>query len=152
MALPNRGVGRFEIARGSRRIEQRAGGAVGRKLCPNSRKSTRFEREPARARFVFGQRLRDEFFQAGGSKLDKRVVLDYLGLLLSKLSGGLVPIGKFLSSVGTILLARSGGSFMRSLSTFASPLSSVYRTVTSPVDAATVISVGCGNDGPFWMR
>ena len=28
---------------------------------------------------------------AGGSKLDKRVVIDYLGLLLSKLSGGLIP-------------------------------------------------------------
>lgn len=29
--------------------------------------------------------------EAGGSKLDNRVVIDYLGLLLSKLSGGLVP-------------------------------------------------------------
>ncbi len=29
--------------------------------------------------------------KAGGSKLDNRVVVDYLGLLLSKLSGGLVP-------------------------------------------------------------
>ncbi len=29
--------------------------------------------------------------EAGGSKLDKRVVVDYLGLLLSKLSGGVVP-------------------------------------------------------------
>jgi dolichol-phosphate mannosyltransferase len=29
--------------------------------------------------------------EAGGSKLDKRVVIDYLGLLLSKLSGGVVP-------------------------------------------------------------
>jgi dolichol-phosphate mannosyltransferase len=29
--------------------------------------------------------------QAGGSKLDNRVIIDYLGLLLSKLSGGLVP-------------------------------------------------------------
>jgi dolichol-phosphate mannosyltransferase len=28
---------------------------------------------------------------AGGSKLDNRVVIDYLGLLLSKLSGGIVP-------------------------------------------------------------
>jgi len=28
---------------------------------------------------------------AGGSKLDNRVVIDYLGLLLSKLSGGVVP-------------------------------------------------------------
>jgi dolichol-phosphate mannosyltransferase len=29
--------------------------------------------------------------EAGGSKLDNRVVIDYLGLLLSKLSGGVVP-------------------------------------------------------------
>lgn len=29
--------------------------------------------------------------EAGGSKLDNRVVIDYLGLLLSKMSGGLVP-------------------------------------------------------------
>jgi len=29
--------------------------------------------------------------QAGGSKLDNRVIIDYLGLLLSKLSGGLIP-------------------------------------------------------------
>lgn len=29
--------------------------------------------------------------QAGGSKLDNRMVVDYLGLLLSKLSGGVVP-------------------------------------------------------------
>lgn len=29
--------------------------------------------------------------QAGGSKLDNRVIVDYLGLLLSKLSGGVVP-------------------------------------------------------------
>ncbi|MDR3512819.1 MAG: glycosyltransferase family 2 protein [Caulobacteraceae bacterium] len=29
--------------------------------------------------------------EAGGSKLDNRVVVDYLGLLLSKLSGGIVP-------------------------------------------------------------
>jgi dolichol-phosphate mannosyltransferase len=29
--------------------------------------------------------------EAGGSKLDKRIVIDYLGLLLSKLSGGVVP-------------------------------------------------------------
>jgi dolichol-phosphate mannosyltransferase len=29
--------------------------------------------------------------EAGGSKLDNRVIIDYLGLLLSKLSGGLVP-------------------------------------------------------------
>ncbi len=28
---------------------------------------------------------------AGGSKLDKRIVIDYLGLLLSKLSGGVIP-------------------------------------------------------------
>ncbi len=29
--------------------------------------------------------------QAGGSKLDRRIVIDYLGLLLSKLSGGVIP-------------------------------------------------------------
>jgi dolichol-phosphate mannosyltransferase len=29
--------------------------------------------------------------EAGGSKLDKRIVIDYLGLLLSKLSGGVIP-------------------------------------------------------------
>ena len=29
--------------------------------------------------------------EAGGSKLDKRIVIDYLGLLLSKLTGGVVP-------------------------------------------------------------
>jgi len=28
---------------------------------------------------------------AGGSKLDRRIVIDYLGLLLSKLSGGIIP-------------------------------------------------------------
>jgi dolichol-phosphate mannosyltransferase len=35
--------------------------------------------------YVFRERL------AGGSKLDRRVVVDYLGLLLSKLSGGIIP-------------------------------------------------------------
>jgi dolichol-phosphate mannosyltransferase len=35
--------------------------------------------------YVFRERL------AGGSKLDRRVVVDYLGLLLSKLTGGVVP-------------------------------------------------------------
>jgi dolichol-phosphate mannosyltransferase len=29
--------------------------------------------------------------EAGGSKLDKRIVIDYLGLLLSKVTGGVVP-------------------------------------------------------------
>lgn len=29
--------------------------------------------------------------ESGGSKLDKRIVIDYLGLLLSKLSGGVIP-------------------------------------------------------------
>ncbi|QUD86154.1 glycosyltransferase [Phenylobacterium montanum] len=35
--------------------------------------------------YVFRER------EAGGSKLDKRIVIDYLGLLLSKLSGGVIP-------------------------------------------------------------
>jgi dolichol-phosphate mannosyltransferase len=35
--------------------------------------------------FVFRERL------AGGSKLDRRMVIDYLGLLLNKLTGGLIP-------------------------------------------------------------
>ena len=46
--------------------------------------------QPARLRIVelpYSFRERE----AGGSKLDKRVVVDYLGLLLSKLSGGVIP-------------------------------------------------------------
>ena len=35
--------------------------------------------------YTFRERL------AGGSKLDRRIVIDYLGLLLSKLSGGIIP-------------------------------------------------------------
>ena len=35
--------------------------------------------------YTFRERL------AGGSKLDRRIVIDYLGLLLSKLSGGVIP-------------------------------------------------------------
>ena len=35
--------------------------------------------------YTFRQRV------AGGSKLDRRIVIDYLGLLLSKLSGGIIP-------------------------------------------------------------
>jgi dolichol-phosphate mannosyltransferase len=35
--------------------------------------------------FVFRERV------AGGSKLDRRMVIDYLGLLLNKLTGGLIP-------------------------------------------------------------
>jgi len=35
--------------------------------------------------FVFRERV------AGGSKLDKRMVIDYLGLLVNKLTGGLIP-------------------------------------------------------------
>ena len=35
--------------------------------------------------YTFKERL------AGGSKLDRRIVIDYLGLLLSKLSGGVIP-------------------------------------------------------------
>ena len=35
--------------------------------------------------YTFRERL------AGGSKLDRRIVIDYLGLLLSKMSGGIIP-------------------------------------------------------------
>jgi len=35
--------------------------------------------------YTFRERL------AGGSKLDRRIVIDYLGLLLSKMSGGVIP-------------------------------------------------------------